>query len=102
MIKVTAQFVELTKDYNRIFGFKWEPLLSDGQGTISFGKTTSGGVTTQSAGTLSGTISNLFPKLSSAKAAGFARVIQSGVIVIKDKVQGTISKRRKTVRNWQQ
>lgn len=27
LIKLTAQFVELTKDYNKIFAFKWEPLL---------------------------------------------------------------------------
>lgn len=92
LIKVTAQFVELTKDYSRAFGFKWTPLLSNGAGSISFGKTTDGGVTTRSNGTLSGTISNLFPKLNSAKQAGYARVVQSGVVLVKDKKNGTISK----------
>ena len=92
LVKITAQFVELTKDYNRIFGFKWEPLLSNGQGSISFGKTNQGGVSTRSNNSLAGTISNLFPKLASAKAAGYARVIQSGVILIKNKVQGSLNK----------
>lgn len=91
-IKITAQFVELTKDYNKIFGFKWAPLLSDGQGSIGFGKTVSGNVTTRSTNTLSGTISNLFPKLSSAKSAGYARVIQSGIVIVKDKTAGNLVK----------
>lgn len=92
LIKITAQFVELTKSYNKLFGFKWTPTLSDGGGSVSFGKTTDGGVTTRSDGTLTGTISNLFPKLSSAKAAGYARVIQSGIIVTKNQTRGTLKK----------
>lgn len=92
LVKVTAQFVELTKDFTRTFGFKWTPLLSNGSGQINFGKTNNGTVTTQSSGTLSGTISNLFPKLNSAKQAGYARVVQSGIVVVKDNVQGKITK----------
>lgn len=94
-IKITAQFVELTKDYNKIFGFKWTPLMSGSGGSIKLGKTNDGGVTTQSEGTLAATISNLFPKLASAKSAGHARVIQSGVIVVQDKVAGSIQKTSK-------
>jgi len=92
LLKITAQFVELTKDYSKAFGFKWTPLLSNGAGSISIGKTNNGGVTTRSDGTLSGTISNLFPKLNSAKQAGYARVVQSGVLVVKDNTTGKISK----------
>lgn len=92
MIKFTAQFVELTKDYNKIFGFKWSPTLGGDGGSISFGKSTAGGVTTNSDGTLSGTISSLFPKLNSAKAAGYARVVQSGMIIVKDNEEGTINR----------
>lgn len=92
LVKITTQFVELVKDYNKIFGFKWTPLLSGGGGSISFGRTTSGGVTTKSDGTLSGTISNLFPKLTSAKNAGFARVIQSGVVIVKNNFAAQIKK----------
>ncbi|ATH06547.1 hypothetical protein BIY24_00890 [Halobacteriovorax marinus] len=93
MIKISAQFVELTKDYNKIFGFKWEPVLGGGGGTINIGKGADGGVTSSSSGTLAGTISNLFPKLASAKSAGYARVIQSGVIITKDKIASKIVKR---------
>jgi pilus assembly protein CpaC len=92
LLKITAQFVELTKDYSKAFGFKWTPLLSNGAGSISIGRTNNGGVTTRSDGTLSGTISNLFPKLNSAKQAGYARVVQSGVLVVKDGTEGKISK----------
>ncbi len=85
MIKITAQFVELTKNYKKIFGFEWQPLRSGTGGSITVGKASDGGVTSQSQGTLSATISNLFPKLQSAKSAGYARVVQSGVIIVKDK-----------------
>ncbi len=97
MIKFTAQFVELTKDYNKVFGFKWNPTLGGEGGSISFGRTSSGGVSTSSDGTLSGTISQLFPKLNSAKAAGYARIVQSGMIIAKDNENGTIT--RKTKKN---
>lgn len=93
LIKVSAQFVELTKDYQKVFGFAWTPGLSS-SGSISFGKTTEGGVTTNESGTLSGTISQLFPKLASAKNAGYARVIQSGMIVVRDNDSGSINKSR--------
>ncbi len=92
LVKITVQFVELSKDYKKVFGFKWQPLLSDGQGTITFGRTTGGDVTTRSSNSLAGTISNLFPKLSSAKSAGHAKVIQSGVIIVKDKTTGKLNK----------
>jgi pilus assembly protein CpaC len=92
LIKVTAQFVELVKEYKKVFGFSWDPTLTDGGGTIRVGQTDSGGVQTKSDGTLSATISNLFPKLSSAKQAGFARVIQSGMVVVKEGVAGKIKK----------
>ena len=85
MIKITAQFVELTKNYKKIFGFEWQPIRAGTGGQINIGKTTDGGVSSQSSGTLSATISNLFPKLQSAKSAGYARVVQSGVIIVKDK-----------------
>ena len=93
-LKITAQFVELSKDYNRIFGFKWNPLLSEGAGGISFSRQNRE-VEGRSSGNLAGTISNLFPRLSSARAAGYARVIQSGVMIIKNGTTGTITKQEK-------
>jgi pilus assembly protein CpaC len=92
LFKITTQFVELTKTYDKIFGFGWMPLISNGAGSISVGKSVDGGVTTSSSGTLSATISNLIPKLNSAKSAGQARVIQSGVIVVREDVEGQLNK----------
>ncbi|MBF0359756.1 MAG: pilus assembly protein N-terminal domain-containing protein [Oligoflexia bacterium] len=96
MIQIIAQFVELTKDYNKIFGFKWTPSLATGGGQIQFGKTNTNGVTTQSNGTFSGTIGNLFPQLASAKSAGYARVIQQGMIIVKDKRPNAVSIRKQS------
>lgn len=92
LFKITTQFVELTKAYDKEFGFSWTPTIGAGGGEIQVGKSASGGVTTSSQGTLAATISNLFPKLNSAKNAGHARVIQSGVIVVKEDVDGVINK----------
>lgn len=84
MVKVTSQFVELSKSYNKIFAFKWAPLMGEDSSRISFGQTESGNVTSTSSGTLSATITNLFPKLNAAKSAGYARVIQSGMVIVRD------------------
>lgn len=92
LFKITTQFVELTKGYDRLFAFTWTPLIGTGGGSISVGKSTSGGVTTSSNGTLAATISNLFPKLTSAKNAGHARIVESGVIIVKDNIEGSLSK----------
>ncbi len=92
LLKITAQFVELSKNYNKIFGFSWTPLRAGDGGSIDIGKTTTGGITTRSQGTLRATISNLFPKLASAKGAGYARIVQSGVLIIQDREKGSLSK----------
>lgn len=92
-VKITSQFVELSKDYSRLFGFKWAPLLTDGGGSISFGQNSAGGVTSTSNDTLAATISNLFPKLNSARSAGYARVVQSGMVVTKDQQTANINKK---------
>lgn len=95
LFKLTAQFVELTKGYDRLFAFTWTPTIGADGGQISIGKSNSGGVTTSSSGTLAATISNLFPKLNSAKSAGHARVVESGVVVVKENVPGIIKKETK-------
>lgn len=91
LVKITAQFVELKKDYLKKFAFQWNPTLSTG-GTITLGKSGDSGLTSTSNKTLAGTISNLFPKLASAKNSGHLRVIQSGVLVAQDKVEASITK----------
>ena len=98
LIRVTAQFVELVKEYNRVFGFAWRPLMAGDGGLIRFGREQdaegeeTGGITTDSSGTLTATISNLFPKLHTAKSAGYARVVQSGVVVVKNNALANINK----------
>lgn len=94
-LKITAQFVEISKGYNSAFGIRWTPVISGDGGSINIGKTVSGEVTTRSSGTLTGTISNLFPKLNSAKAAGYARVVQSGMVVVKENVKAVLDKNQK-------
>jgi len=91
LVKISAQFVELAKDYSKYFAFKWQPIMSN-DAKISFGKTTEGGITTEESGSLSGTIARLFPKLQSAKSAGYARIIQSGMVVTNEKQTVTIVK----------
>ncbi|RLA65258.1 MAG: hypothetical protein DRQ88_02955 [Epsilonproteobacteria bacterium] len=95
LIKITTQFVLLNKDYTRVFGFKWIPVLSGNGAQISFGKTSDDGASTQGGDSFSGTISNLLPKLASAKSAGYARIIQSGIVVVKNKVQAQLKKNLK-------
>lgn len=91
LVKISAQFVELSKDYQKVFAFKWAPFMkTDSQ--IGFGKTESDGITTNENGSLSGTISRLFPKLNAAKQAGYARVIQSGMVVTNEGKPVTIAK----------
>lgn len=96
LFKLTAQFVELTKGYDKLFSFTWTPFIGPDGGAIAIGRSASGGVTTSSTatgtGTLSATISNLFPKLNSAKSAGYARVVESGVVIVKENVAGSIKK----------
>jgi pilus assembly protein CpaC len=82
MVRVTLDFVELSKDYLRNFGFSFSPSLDTG-GSIAFGQSTTGGVTTAGSGSLSGTIANLFPKLSNAQNAGYARVLEQTVMIVK-------------------
>jgi pilus assembly protein CpaC len=92
IIKITAQFIELSKNYGRVFGLSWNPLLSATAGNVQFGKTVQGEITTRTDGALAGTISNFFPKLATAKAAGYAHILQSGVVVIKNGSNGSINK----------
>ena len=96
MVKVTAQFVELSKNYGKIFSFQWAPLMGADESEIRFGQTESGNVTSTSSGTLSATIRNLFPKLNAAKSAGYARVIQSGMVIVENDKGATLQRSTNT------
>jgi pilus assembly protein CpaC len=88
--------VELTKTYNRVFGFTWAPFIGKDGGQIAVGRGNAGGVTTSSSNALTATISNLFPKLNSAKNAGYARVVESGQVMIREGKPAQIRKTIKT------
>lgn len=79
LVRVTVHFVELVKDYSKVFGFKWEPgFTADPQ--IAIGGTGEGG-TGATGASFSATISSLLPKLASAQSAGYARVLKTGTVI---------------------
>ncbi|OFZ72237.1 MAG: hypothetical protein A3K03_07415 [Bdellovibrionales bacterium RIFOXYD1_FULL_44_7] len=89
LVRVTVHFVELAKDYNRLFGFKWEPgFTADPQ--ISIGQNQAGepGATGPS---FSATISSLIPKLQSAQKAGFARILKTGTLIMRSGQPGELN-----------
>lgn len=91
LIKVNAQFVELRKDYNKVFGFKWAPLMSRDGSKISIGSTDSA-TTTKSDGLFSAVISDLFPRLNSMKNAGYGRVVHSGMVIVSENKKADLSR----------
>lgn len=88
IVQMVVHFVELQKDYNKAFRFQWRPDIGDGSSVnFSSGGRSPGGV----AATITGTISNLLPKLNWAKEHGFARVLQSTSIAVEDSKKGTLN-----------
>jgi pilus assembly protein CpaC len=79
LVRVTVHFVELAKDYNKVFGFKWQPTFT-GSPSFTVGQT-GGDAGTQTNGQFVATISSLFPKLGGAQKSGFARVLKTGTIL---------------------
>lgn len=88
LVRVTVHFVELTKDYNKIFGFKWAPgFSSDPQINIGANATGAPGASGTS---FSATISSLLPKLESAQTAGYARVLKTGTLIVRSGQQAHV------------
>lgn len=87
MIQLVVHFVELNKEYGKSFRFQFTPEINDGSG-IAFSAGSSGaGVTNQ----ITGTISNLLPKLNWAKNHGHARILESTSLIVQDGKQGSIN-----------
>jgi pilus assembly protein CpaC len=81
LVRVTFHFVALSKDYDKLFGFKWQPgFTADPQVTVGTGNT---GGAAASGTSFTGTLSSLFPKLQSAQTAGYARVLRTGTVVVR-------------------
>jgi pilus assembly protein CpaC len=86
-IQLIVHYVELNKDYSRLFRFQFTPDIADG-GNLQFqtGSRAPGGVISS----ITGTISNLLPKLNWAKEHGHARVLQSTSILVQEGQTGKI------------
>ncbi len=88
IIQLVVHYVELSKDYSKSFHFQWTPGISDNsQVQFTTGGQNQGGV----GATITGTVSNLIPKLNWAKEHGFARVLQSESVMVEDGRTGVIN-----------
>jgi pilus assembly protein CpaC len=88
IVQMVVHYVELQKDYSKSFRFQWLPDIGDGSSLeFATGGRSPGGLTA----TITGTISNLLPKLNWAKEHGFARVLQSSSVTVEDGKQGVIN-----------
>ncbi len=88
IVQMVVHYVELQKDYSKSFRFQWLPDLGDGSSLeFTTGGRSPGGLTA----TITGTVSNLLPKLNWAKQHGFARVLQSSSVTVEDGKQGVIN-----------
>lgn len=87
IIQMVVHYVELQKDYTKGFRFNWNPSLEDGS-KISFQQDSRspGGIVS----TITGTISNLLPKLNWAKEHGHARVLQSSSLLVVNGQKGEL------------
>jgi len=90
LLRITVYFVELSKDYNRLFSFKWQPsFTAAGEPQIAVGQQADG--TTGAQGTsFSAVISSLIPKLQTLQNAGYARILKSGTIITKSGATATL------------
>jgi pilus assembly protein CpaC len=85
LVRMTVYFVELSKDFLKAFGFKWQPGFT-ADPSISIGSNVAGGATAGAQGGFSfaATLSSLFPALSAPPSnASYGRVMKSGTIVTK-------------------
>lgn len=84
LVHMVIHYVELGNSYSDQFRFQWSPGLAPADYTIGekIGKV------------ITGTISNLLPKLNWAKEFGFARVLHSSNLIVEEGEQGKVSSNR--------
>ncbi|MBU6155021.1 MAG: hypothetical protein KGP28_12020 [Bdellovibrionales bacterium] len=90
LVRMSVYFVELSKDFMKAFGFKWQPGFT-ADPTIAIGSNVNGGVGAGPQGgfSFSATLSSLFPALSAPPSnASYGRVMKSGTIVTKSGKEG--------------
>ncbi|MCB0362173.1 MAG: BON domain-containing protein [Bdellovibrionales bacterium] len=88
IVQMVVHYVELQKDYTKGFRFQWTPDIGDNS-SVNFttGGKSPGGIVS----TITGTISNLLPKLNWAKEHGHARILQSSSLIVQDGNPGIIN-----------
>lgn len=87
MIQLVVHYVELNKDYSKTFRFQFTPELGDNsQMSFQTGGSGAGGLVSS----ITGTVSNLLPKLNWAKTHGHARVLESTSLIVEDGKRGEI------------
>jgi pilus assembly protein CpaC len=90
IIQMVIHYVELEKNYTKAFHFQWMPDIADGSG-IQFSAGSGTGTTGGATSAITGTLTNLIPKLNWAKEHGFARVLQSSSVMVEDGKAGIIN-----------
>lgn len=81
LVHMVIHYVELGNSYSDQFRFQWAPGLASADYTIGekIGKV------------ITGTISNLLPKLNWAKEFGFARILHSSNLIVEEGEEGKVS-----------
>ena len=85
LLRLSVYFVELSKDFLKSFGFKWQPGFT-ADPSISIGTATNGSTGSSNAGgfTFSGTLSSLFPALNSTPASSaYGRILRTATLIVK-------------------
>lgn len=86
LVRLSVYFVELSKDFLKSFGFKWQPGFT-ADPTIAIGTTPTGGTgTSNSSGgfSFSGTLSSLFPALNAPpSSASYGRILKNATVIVK-------------------
>jgi pilus assembly protein CpaC len=85
LVRLTVYFVELSKDFLKMYGFKWQPGFTVDP-TISIGTTPDGGTGTSGAGgfTFAGSLSSLIPMLNAPpSSASYGRILKSANVIVK-------------------
>lgn len=82
LLRVRFDFVQLSKDYAKIFSFKWAPGFS-ATDNVTIGSADGAGIAA-AGGTFSGTLSQLFPRLQWLSAANYARVLKTANVVVRN------------------
>jgi pilus assembly protein CpaC len=92
LVRITVYFVELSKDFLKTFGFKWQPGFT-ADPSITIGSDTAGATGTTGSGgfTFAGTLSSLFPALNAPpSSASYGRILKSSTMVVKSKEKGVV------------